>query len=72
VARARNEGRLFSRIEWPKDPEIVSILEAPFLQFLQPLLLCSLLYKGSFILFVVTGGASKAVAPSSHCKGLCS
>lgn len=23
VARARNEGRLFSRIEWPKDPEIV-------------------------------------------------
>ncbi|XP_031403212.1 callose synthase 10 isoform X2 [Punica granatum] len=22
VARARNEGRLFSRIEWPKDPEI--------------------------------------------------
>lgn len=25
MARARNEGRLFSRIEWPKDPEIVSI-----------------------------------------------
>ncbi|XP_028116346.1 callose synthase 10 isoform X1 [Camellia sinensis] len=23
LARARNEGRLFSRIEWPKDPEIV-------------------------------------------------
>lgn len=24
LARARNEGRLFSRIEWPRDPEIVS------------------------------------------------
>lgn len=24
LARARNEGRLFSRIEWPKDQEIVS------------------------------------------------
>ncbi|XP_057479619.1 callose synthase 10 [Actinidia eriantha] len=23
LARARNEGRLFSRIEWPKDPEII-------------------------------------------------
>ena len=25
MAKARNEGRLFSRIEWPKDPEIVSV-----------------------------------------------
>lgn len=25
LARARNEGRLFSRIEWPRDPEIVSL-----------------------------------------------
>jgi callose synthase len=24
LARARNEGRLFSRIAWPRDPEIVS------------------------------------------------
>lgn len=24
LARARNEGRLFSRIQWPRDPEIVS------------------------------------------------
>ena len=27
LARARNERRLFSRIEWPKDPEIVSTCE---------------------------------------------
>lgn len=26
MARARNEGRLFSRIGWPRDPEIVSLL----------------------------------------------
>lgn len=25
LLRARNEGRLFSKIEWPKDPEIVSL-----------------------------------------------
>lgn len=31
MARARNEGRLFSRIEWPKDPEIVSISGSSFL-----------------------------------------
>lgn len=26
LMKARNEGRLFSRIEWPKDPEIVCLL----------------------------------------------
>lgn len=27
LARARNEGRLFSRIEWPKDPEIKELVK---------------------------------------------
>lgn len=43
LAKARNEGRLFSRIEWPKDPEIVSIIS--YLHLLE--------YYGTFfILFV--------------------
>ncbi|VFQ97396.1 unnamed protein product [Cuscuta campestris] len=33
LARARNEGRLFSRIEWPKDPEIKDQVKRLYLLF---------------------------------------
>lgn len=71
MARARNEGRLFSKIEWPKDPDIVrSCGSTLFLTLFLHNIVC--VYKDSFILFGVTDRASEAAAPSSHCKGLCS
>lgn len=72
LARPRNEGRLFSSIAWPKDPEIVSI-SGSAARF--PLILLHngvCIYQGSFILFVATDRASEALASSSYCKGICS
>lgn len=67
LARARNEGRLFSRLEWPKDPEIV---RAPKKHTPLKITLSWCAFEFTlffFVCFVSTEGASEAIAPPSYC-----
>lgn len=66
LARARNEGRLFSRIEWPKDPEIVSQPE----RSTSACLLCLQLLS-EVPLFVLAERTGETVAPPFNCKRFC-
>lgn len=67
LLRARNEGRLFSRIEWPNDPEIVRIM-----QFLYLLSLLFGFAKAILGVSLVAEGAGEAAALASYSKGFCS
>lgn len=78
LAKARNEGRLFSRIKWTNDPETVSIFESK--QKRKRIRSCCMMFEifraGFFniiyFLIVATERAGEAVTPSSYCKGFCS
>lgn len=79
MQKARSEGRLFSRIEWPKDPEIVEFFihfPLPFSSFdiwFQPANTMKLfLLLKFFVLRSVVEGVSEEVALTSHSKGFSS